>query len=199
MAWLNDLQLKKFKRVGRQVRISDEALIYGAENIEIGNNVRIDAQTLILAHHGSLKIGSHLHIASRVMLSCRGGIVIGDFSAISMGAMLISASDDPTGNFLVGPVHPEYLTKVYAAPIILEPYAWLGTSSVVLPGARIGQGAVVGAMSLVKTDARLEPWKIHVGQPAKPVKERSQDIVLKSREAIEYWADLWHQSPGGPK
>lgn len=185
MAWLTEKQLQSFKRVGRGVRISDQALIYGANNIEVGDNVRIDAQTIILAGAGSLRIGSHVHIAVQCLLSCNGGISLGDFTDISMGAKLISASDNADGEFLVGPVHPPHLIKVTKAPIIMDHYSWLGTNAVLMPGVRMGQGAMLGIGGVALHGKILEPWSIYVGNPMLFLKKRKQDMVIKSQEAIE--------------
>lgn len=190
MAWIPEKDLaSKFKRVGRGVKISNECLIYGSENIEVGDNVRIDAQTLILCAAGSLKIGSHVHVASKCLLSCRGGIVMGDFTDISMGAMLISASDDAGGEHLVGPVHPEYLTNVFSAPIVMDHYSWIGAGAIVLPGARMGQGSMLGTFGLLTPQQKLEPWKIYIGQPARYIKDRAQGMVAKSIDAQKVWDD----------
>lgn len=187
MAWLSPTQLQAFARVGRGVKVSSEAVIYGARNIELGDNVRIDAQTLILASSGSLKIGSHVHIAARCLLSCRGGISIGDFCGLSFGVTLISASDDFSGNWLVGPVHPEYLTNVVSAPIRMHAYSVVGAGSIIMPGAELEMGAVLGAGSFLEQGQSLKEWSIAVGRPARHIKTREQEIVKKSMDALQYW------------
>jgi galactoside O-acetyltransferase len=57
---------------------------------------------------------------------------------------------------------------------------------VVLPGVTLGEGSVIGANSVVTKDT--EPWKIYVGSPAKPIKDRERgnieeyDKILKDRD-----------------
>ncbi len=46
-------------------------------------------------------------------------------------------------------------------------FAFVGTCSVLMPGAEIGEGAVVGAGSVVR--GKVEPWTIVTGSPAEPV------------------------------
>lgn len=191
MAWLGEQQLAKFKKVGRRVRISDQALIYGAENIEVGDNVRIDAQTIILAGTGSLRIGSHVHIAVQCLLAAGGGISLGDFTDMSMGAKLISASDDASGENLVGPVHPPHLIKVLKAPIVMDHYSWVGTNGVLMPGVHMEQGAVLGTGGVALGGSRLDAWGIYVGVPGKMIKRRSQEMILKSQEAIQIFEREW--------
>ena len=47
----------------------------------------------------------------------------------------------------------------------------------VLPGVTVGEGATVGALSLVNRDC--EPWTIYGGVPARPLKARRKDRVLE--------------------
>lgn len=185
MAWLTEKQLQSFKRVGRGVKISDQALIYGAYNIEVGDNVRIDAHTIILVSNGFLKIGSHVHIAVQCLLSCGGGVSLGDFVSVSMGSKIISASDSASGEWLVGPNHPPHLIKVRKEPIILDHYSWLGTNAVMLPGSKASQGSMLGVNGVVSFGQVLAPWAISLGNPAVFWKSRSQEMVMKSHEALE--------------
>lgn len=197
MAWLSEKQLQSFRSVGRGVKISDQAIIYGAENVEIGDNVRIDAHTIILASSGSLRIGSHVHIAVQCLLSCNGGIVLGDFTDISMGAKLISASDDASGENLVGPIHPEHLTKVHKAPIVMEDYAWVGTNGVLMPGVCMMQGAMLGVNGAAMHNYCLGPWSIYIGHPARRFRERSRDMISKADQARSLWDSIWQKPANG--
>ena len=54
------------------------------------------------------------------------------------------------------------------AEISLHAECKIGAHSVILPGVTIGEGAVVGAMSLVKTD--VEAWSVCAGVPARMIK-----------------------------
>jgi acetyltransferase-like isoleucine patch superfamily enzyme len=58
----------------------------------------------------------------------------------------------------------------------------VGAGSIVLPGVEIGEGSVVGALSLVKST--LEPWGIHAGVPARRLRERGRDLVMLERELL---------------
>jgi len=57
-----------------------------------------------------------------------------------------------------------------AASIVIGDNAWVGGRSIILPGITIGEGAVVGAGSVVTKD--VEPFSIVCGNPAKKVKMR---------------------------
>lgn len=57
--------------------------------------------------------------------------------------------------------------------ITIEDDAWIGACAVILPGVRIGRGAVVGAGSVVTTD--VPPLTIVAGQPARAVRTLTPD------------------------
>lgn len=58
--------------------------------------------------------------------------------------------------------------------IVVGDRAWIAYRAIILPGVTIGEGAVVGAGSVVTKD--VEPYTIVAGNPAQVVKERSHDL-----------------------
>ncbi len=64
-------------------------------------------------------------------------------------------------------------------PVRIGPFAFIGTNSVLMPGADIGKGAVVGAGSVVR--GKVPPWTIVVGSPAIPVGD-SRDYLQRQLE-----------------
>ncbi len=51
-----------------------------------------------------------------------------------------------------------------AADVVIEDYAWVAYGAVLMPGVRIGRGAVVGAFAVVRSD--VPPYHIVIGNPA---------------------------------
>ena len=62
---------------------------------------------------------------------------------------------------------------------------WIGCNAVICRGVTIGNGAVVGAGSVVTHD--VEPYSIVVGCPAKPIKKRFDDETIKLLIESEWW------------
>lgn len=189
MPWMNEEQLKQFKKVGRNVKVADDITVFGAENVEIGDNTRIDTGTLILAAAPGafLRLGAHIHVASRAVFMASGGIEIDDFSTVGFMSTLISASDNFDGSCLVGPVFDEDFLKVRKAPIRTEKHCIITTNCTVLPGVRMLEGSVLGAMSLLKD--RTNPWTIYAGIPAKSVGTRS----LMAKALGEEWLERFEE------
>ena len=66
---------------------------------------------------------------------------------------------------------------------------WIGTEAIVMPGIRIGHGAIIGTRALVTRD--VEPYTIVGGNPAKPIRKRfsDEDIALLLEMAWWDWPD----------
>jgi putative colanic acid biosynthesis acetyltransferase WcaF len=108
----------------------------------------------------NLTMAPYSCLASDVDCYCVARITIGAHSVISQYTYLCGASHDYRRPRL--PLTP--------APIVIEDQVWVAADVFVGPGVRIGQGTVVGARSTVVSD--LPAWKVCVGTPAKPIKDR---------------------------
>ena len=58
--------------------------------------------------------------------------------------------------------------KIYSSPIKIEKNVWIGELCCILQGVTIGEGSIIGAMSVVTKD--IPPYTIAVGSPAKLIK-----------------------------
>lgn len=161
-----------FKSIGKDCKISRKSSIYGRSHISIGDNVRIDDFCII---SGKVTLGSHIHISAYVALYGAEGIVFEDYTGISARSTIYSAMDDFSGDYLIGPVHPESVTHVTGGTVIVKKYTQIGANVLVFPNLTIGEGCVVGACSMVRKD--LAPWGIYYGIPAIRMKERSRGLL----------------------
>ena len=177
----------KFKSIGRGCKISPDALIIGYENIEIGDNVRIDAGVIILASKGYLKLGSHIHLACGSYFLCGGGIEIQDHCTVSFGSRFVSASDCFDGSALIGPNIPEKYTKVSKKPILMQRLSHVTTGCILLPGSILMEGAVLGASSQLRNDQTIPPFSIAFGIPAYPKIKRGRECVQLALEFEREW------------
>lgn len=111
-------------------------------------------------------IGDEVYIADDLIiveeLAERGNITIGNRVSIAPRVTLVTSS------------HPNHarirgFAPVAQGPIVIEDDAWLGAGCVILPGVRIGRGAVVGANSVVAQD--VPTLHIVAGQPARTIRQ----------------------------
>jgi acetyltransferase-like isoleucine patch superfamily enzyme len=176
------------RTVGADVQIHSTCIMVGLENISIGDHVRIDAFSSLIAGNGRIAIGSHVHIAGYGFLSGAEGIEIADFVNVSRGVGIYTRNDDYAGEGLAGPTIPAEFLKQATGPVSLGRHVIVGSGSIVLPGVTIAEGSTVGALSLVKTD--LAAWGIYAGVPVRRLRGRSrallafdEQLALQERQA----------------
>ena len=102
----------------------------------------------------------HACIADDVDVYCVEPVTIGACATVSQYSYLCGATHD-----FEQVEHP-----LVPGPIRIGRRCWLAADVFVAPGVTIGEGTVVGARSSVFED--LPPWKVAVGTPAKPVRDR---------------------------
>lgn len=107
-----------------------------------------------------LRIGDYAWIGDQVELYTLGEISIGAHAVVSQRSYLCTGSHDPASRSF----------RIFSKPIIVEEGAWLATDVFVAPGVTIGRNALIGARSSVFSDAQA--GFVHVGSPAKAVRER---------------------------
>lgn len=93
-------------------------------------------------------------------------VKIGSQATVSQYSYLCTATHD----------YEDAYNILYAEPITIEANAWVAADVFIGPGVTIGEGTVVGARSSVYKN--LPAWKVCVGTPAKPIKDR---VIIKDR------------------
>lgn len=176
MAYLSQAELPAvgLRSCGTDVRISRSASLYHPERIELGDHVRIDDYAIISGssvESGFVRIGSRIHISAYCQIDGAGGVILDDFSGLSVRCTIFSESDDYSGESLTNPTVPMQLRGVEKGLVHLGRHVIIGAGTVILPGTTIGDGSAVGAMSLAR--GALEPGFIYVGVPARRIKARS--------------------------
>jgi len=144
----------------------------------IGDHSIIDDFTYISC---ALDMGIFSGISANCTLLGGGSkIFIGDFVNIGPGCQIISACEDYVNGGLAGPCIPsEFKGKSISKDIVIDNFVLLGAQTVVLPGAVLPEGMATGAMTLV-TEQEYEPWMVYGGIPARPLKKRKKDDIIKS-------------------
>jgi galactoside O-acetyltransferase len=170
-----ELRAFGFARVGEHCMVARNCTIIGLANITLGDHVRIDGFSSLIAPNGRIRIGSWVHIATSCMLGARAGIDLGDFASLSQGVRLFTAIDDFSGRKLSNATVPEELAGIQAAPIKVGRHVPIGSGSMLLPGVSVGDGAAIGAMSRVVRS--IAEWEIHAGNPAEKTGERARDLL----------------------
>lgn len=182
MAFLSatELTLMPFKRLGRNVLISEKASLYGVQDMEFGDNVRIDDFCVI---SGKISIGRNVHIA--VLCNLAGGsegIVLEDFSGLAYGCQIFSQSDDYSGATMTNPTVPAKYKRELKERVHVGRHCIVGAGSMIFPGVSMAEGCSLGAMSMLTKST--EPWSIYFGIPAKKIKNRKRDLLALEQEYL---------------
>ncbi len=160
----------KLLNLGKNVCINDRVVIYQDVNggpINIDNRVFIHNECIIQTGEGGcVTVGADTHLQPRCILS-------GYKSGIEIGRRVLIA---PQCGFYPYDHGFESGKRIVDQPlkskggIIVEDDCWIGFNSTILDGVRIGEGAVIGAGSVVTND--IPQNAVAVGSPAKIIKKR---------------------------
>jgi len=131
------------KKKGKNLDIRFPVKFEGKEYIEIGDDVSINAFVHIWGH---------------------GRVIIGDRVMIASHTIITTLSHNINYEMM-------RFAPVISQPIVIEDDVWVGSNVTILPGIRIGKGAVLAACSLITKD--VPPYAIMMGVPAKISKIRS--------------------------
>ncbi len=118
------------------------------------NTVRIDRPWNLSA--GALTI-----FGDDAVLRARAPITVGDRCVVSQLSVLSTVARQAD--------EPGFAKRI--APITIEDDCWIAADTLVMPGATVRAGTVVGARSLV--EGELPGWKVAVGEPAQPRRTRA--------------------------
>ena len=131
------------------MKLSTKAVLYGNYKILKASNI---------------EIGSNSVVGHNVMLDGRDGIKIGENVNISSEVMIWTNQhnyNDP--NF-----------KIVGKKVTIEDFVWISARAIILPGVKIGRGAVISAGAIVTKN--VEPFAIMAGIPAKKIGERNKNL-----------------------
>jgi galactoside O-acetyltransferase len=163
-------------------------------HIEVGRQAQIRSLAVRPRKGGLLKIGDGSIFAGRLAMDRDNAIIgVGPRSFVGKGLLVAAKSIDIGADVLLswgvtivdhqshsidfadraGDVASWLNAKkdwsmVEIAPVRICDKVWVGFGVSILPGVTVGEGAVVGAASVVTRD--VEPWTVVAGNPAKVVK-----------------------------
>ncbi len=164
------------KHLGKCVLIDTGVFLNGPRNISLGDYVWIDGCCRLEAMLGEITVGHRVHIAPFSIIAAREPVNIGDYVGISSGVKIYANSEHPFGGKRVsGPMIPEEYKAIQSKRIILGKDSFVGVNAVLLPGAELGEGTIIGANSTV--NQKIEPWTVAVGTPARVVRRRDRVVV----------------------
>lgn len=172
-----DRSTRLLRKFGVNFLASPEDRLY----LSVGAHCMLNCSVTFESSQGRVDIGDRVYIGSDCHLISRERISIGSDVTMAWGITLYDHNshslDWRQRQRVVGHFHRNYgsrdcfnevdWTGVKSAPIVIADRAWIGFDAVILKGVTIGEGAIVGARSVVTRD--VEPWTVVAGNPAVPV------------------------------
>ena len=157
--WL-DIVLWKLNVITYAVPLhSLRKLAFRIAGVKIGKNSYIHMGTRFYFPK-NVSIGHGTIIGDRCFFDGRAKLTIGDHVDIASQVLIYNSEHD---------VNSEGFDPV-EEPVEIEDYVFIGPRAIILPGVKIGRGAVVAAGAVVTAD--VKPFEIVGGVPAKPIGER---------------------------
>jgi len=123
-------------------------------------------------------------------------LVVGSFCSIGSGAAFIMAGNQghraewiSTFPFAFVPDAPEFAGAANgflpAGDTVIGNDVWIGSEAIIMPGVKVGHGAVIGTRALVTRD--VEPYAIVGGNPARPIRKRFADDDIALLMDMQWW------------
>lgn len=159
-----------------------------AKHIKLGKSVNLGLGSSVLAK----EVGDYTFI-NKYCLIDKNVVSIGKFCSIAYNVR-IGLGGHPTSWLST---HPFAYDKKYGflkstiewtdekQDTIIGNDVWIGANATILAGVTIGDGAIIGAHSLVNKN--VEPYSIVVGTPAKHIRFRFETDVIDQLQQIEWW------------
>lgn len=168
-----------------QVSIGNESVI---KNCLIGNNCAINRRNFVL----NSKIGDFVYTGANTYIQTAE---IGNFCSISWGVsiggfnhLVNTASSFVQSRFRsLNRMEKKSVSskKKYLYKNEIGHDVWIAAHAIINRGVKIGNGAVIGAGTVVTKD--IEPYSVVVGVPAKETRKRFDENTIKTLEEIQWW------------
>ena len=175
--WCTGLFFKRRRgiKVAARCRVAWHKIVLAQGcKLRIGNGSIVEARIRFDRADSSVRIGERTFIGASTLV-CAEAIDIGDDVLISWGCTIVDHNSHPMAwkdrssdveNWFDG---RKDWTHVERAAVQIGNKAWIGFNVIILKGVHIGEGAIVGAGSVVTRD--VPSFSIAAGNPARLIRE----------------------------
>jgi acetyltransferase-like isoleucine patch superfamily enzyme len=156
-----DFRPEDFRSLGEGTVLEPGVLVFHPENIVLGSHVYVGHHTILKGYHQNLlEICDGTWIGQQCFLHSAGGLSIGANVGIGPGVRIITSVHAEAGRQV-----PVLHSPLTFNPVTVEPDVDIGVGATLLPGVRVGRGAIVGAGAVVTHE--VPPFAIVAGVPAR--------------------------------
>jgi acetyltransferase-like isoleucine patch superfamily enzyme len=155
--------------------------------LEIGEGTGLyDRASFVVGKRGQVKVGTHT-VLNGTTIICNDYVEIGNYCLVAWGSVITDSWEnldlEKRREILRNAANDENRYLLLAEnprPVIIEDNVWIGFDSVILPGVRLGRGAVIGCKTIITKD--VPPYAVMVGNPPRLIKFLEPD---DTEEAIK--------------
>ena len=142
------------------------------------------------------QIGHRFAIGRFCVINALGGIILGDYSGIGPFVQIMSSTHNFRKEKITGLPIGLSPRPLETAPVIIEKHVWVGAGTIILPGVRIGENAIIAAGATVIKD--VPAFSMVAGVPAKIVWQKSKEELENSEGEFVYRSliETYKQSKG---
>jgi len=116
-----------------------------ADNIHFGRNTRVNSYCQFRCKEGKIWVGSNVLFGQFI------SVIAHSYNYADRDRLIIEQG-------------------MYSRDVVIEDDVWIGAYSIIMPGVKVGKGAVVGASSVVSND--IPPYEVWAGIPARKINDR---------------------------
>lgn len=133
-----------------------------------------------------LQIGINTRIIGPADISANGGLKIGRNCSFAPYFYCITSNHDFHSNQFI----PYGYNKI-EKKVTIGDHVWFGARVTILPGVKIGNGAIIASGSVVVKD--VPDYEIHGGNPAEFIKKRENiEFMESSHDNLKNWySNIW--------
>ena len=164
-------------QIGHGTRLEQATLVArdpAGCSLTIGSESNVEAAIVFEKDSARIFIGSRTHVGGGTILAAAGDIEIGDDVLIAFDALITDHNSHSLCFAERSSDVREWIrgrkdwSHVPVGPVRISNKAWIGARAIILKGVTIGEGAVVGAGSVVTKD--VPDWTIVAGNPARIIR-----------------------------
>lgn len=171
--------------LGNRVVIDDYSVIdargAGDEGVYIGDDVIVNRNSSIQAKLGSIHIGEGTDVGMFTVIHSQGGVRIGKMITLGGGCKISGgmfqidrdSNETSTDEEFINSFTAREQVRSTKGPIVIGDKCIFGMGVIILDGANIGEGCVIGAGSVVIKD--IPEYSVAAGVPCKVIRKRFND------------------------
>lgn len=152
--------------------------------ITLAENARLDIGCVL---SGDITVGTRSNMQPKCEVI--GDVTIGNYCAIARNTVFQQTNHETTKPAMqmrfYTDVLGDSLEHTTNGPIVIGNDVWIGTQSIILSGVTVGDGAIIGAGSIVTRD--VAPYSVVAGVPAEHVKWRFPEEIREALLELSWW------------